>query len=188
MMVPTDCRGRAAIFSPFASFSRRPIPTRSATPVREECWRGDWSGRTATPPRMPAALCSTCAASPAWRPFDEVGGTVTARPGTSLEEIGTLTFPRGWYLPVAPGTRQVTPGAALAFDVGARGPAWFRAGSDDRRDARGAAGHHAGGGGAGSRCPHHRRNGRRDLVPASLRLVFAGLRLLPEKVFRRLPG
>ncbi|MGH9087581.1 MAG: FAD-binding protein [Acidimicrobiales bacterium] len=41
----------------------------------------------------------------------EVGG------GASLQRILELVLPRGWFLPVTPGTRQVTVGGAIAADV-----------------------------------------------------------------------
>ena len=41
----------------------------------------------------------------------EVGG------GTSLDALVRRTLPQGWFLPVTPGTRQVTVGGAIAADV-----------------------------------------------------------------------
>src|SRR5260363_74738 len=40
-----------------------------------------------------------------------------AEAGLTLEEILTLCMPRGWFLPVTPGTQYVTLGGALANDV-----------------------------------------------------------------------
>lgn len=48
---------------------------------------------------------------------DEAAGTVTALAGTSLADILDAIIPRGWFLPVVPGTRHVTVGGAIAADV-----------------------------------------------------------------------
>src|SRR5260363_73466 len=44
-------------------------------------------------------------------------GLLIAEAGLTLEEILTLCMPRGWFLPVTPGTQYVTLGGALANDV-----------------------------------------------------------------------
>lgn len=49
--------------------------------------------------------------------WDEEGGTVTVGAGVSLDELLRDVVPRGWFVPVTPGTRQVTLGGALAADV-----------------------------------------------------------------------
>ncbi|MFI7450935.1 FAD-binding protein [Nonomuraea sp. NPDC049714] len=45
------------------------------------------------------------------------GGQVTASGGVSLHELMTALVPRGWFVPVSPGTRHVTVGGAIAVDV-----------------------------------------------------------------------
>lgn len=49
--------------------------------------------------------------------FDEQSGTVTCESGVSLAEILDVFVPRGWFLPVTPGTKFVTVGGAIASDV-----------------------------------------------------------------------
>lgn len=44
-------------------------------------------------------------------------GVVTVGAGTSLDELLALSIPQGWFMPVTPGTRQVTLGGAIAADV-----------------------------------------------------------------------
>jgi decaprenylphospho-beta-D-ribofuranose 2-oxidase len=49
--------------------------------------------------------------------LDEDAATLTALAGTSLASILQAIVPRGWFPPVAPGTRLVTLGGAIANDV-----------------------------------------------------------------------
>ncbi len=49
--------------------------------------------------------------------FDEKTGVLKAEAGTSLEEILETFIPRGWFLPVTPGTKYVTLGGCLAADI-----------------------------------------------------------------------
>ena len=49
--------------------------------------------------------------------FDEATGTLACEAGVLLSEILDLFVPRGWFLPVTPGTRFVTVGGAIANDV-----------------------------------------------------------------------
>jgi FAD/FMN-containing dehydrogenase len=49
--------------------------------------------------------------------FDEANGVLTAQAGVSLDQILTQFVPRGWFLPVTPGTRFVSLGGAVASDV-----------------------------------------------------------------------
>ncbi len=44
-------------------------------------------------------------------------GLVSAGAGISIDELLTLSIPQGWFVPVTPGTRQVTLGGAVAADV-----------------------------------------------------------------------
>ena len=49
--------------------------------------------------------------------FDEDSGILRCEAGVLLSEILKLFVPRGWFLPVTPGTRFVTVGGAIANDV-----------------------------------------------------------------------
>mgnify|MGYP000686289202 CR=1 FL=1 len=49
--------------------------------------------------------------------FDDVHGVLTCEAGASLADIAQVMLPRGWFLPVVPGTRYVTVGGAIANDV-----------------------------------------------------------------------
>jgi len=49
-------------------------------------------------------------------PIDE-GGRVSVGAGVSFDELLASSIPQGWFVPVTPGTRQVTLGGAIAADV-----------------------------------------------------------------------
>lgn len=49
--------------------------------------------------------------------FDEKTGALDAEGGVLLGDILETFVPRGWFLPVTPGTRRVTLGGAIAADV-----------------------------------------------------------------------
>jgi decaprenylphospho-beta-D-ribofuranose 2-oxidase len=49
--------------------------------------------------------------------FDARSGVVTCEAGVSLEQLMVRLLPAGWFVPVSPGTRQVTVGGAIAADV-----------------------------------------------------------------------
>ncbi len=49
--------------------------------------------------------------------FDAGSGLVTCEAGVSLEDLMVQFLPQGWFVPVTPGTRQVTVGGAIAADV-----------------------------------------------------------------------
>ncbi len=42
---------------------------------------------------------------------------MVAEAGVSLEQLMVAGLPHGWFVPVSPGTRQVTVGGAIAADV-----------------------------------------------------------------------
>lgn len=49
--------------------------------------------------------------------FDADTGRLTCEAGVSLAELIEIFLPRGWFLPVTPGTRYVSVGGAIASDV-----------------------------------------------------------------------
>jgi decaprenylphospho-beta-D-ribofuranose 2-oxidase len=49
--------------------------------------------------------------------LDTATGLVTCEAGVSLEQLMVAGLPTGWFVPVSPGTRQVTVGGAMAADV-----------------------------------------------------------------------
>ncbi|HTU75533.1 MAG TPA: FAD-binding oxidoreductase [Trebonia sp.] len=49
--------------------------------------------------------------------LDPASGVATAQAGVSLEDLMVAGLPHGWFVPVSPGTRQVTVGGAIAADV-----------------------------------------------------------------------
>ena len=49
--------------------------------------------------------------------IDPQTGLVEVGGGTSLDALIRVSLPQGWFIPVSPGTRQVTVGGAIAADV-----------------------------------------------------------------------
>ena len=49
--------------------------------------------------------------------FDADSGVVVCEAGVSLEQLMVSFLPKGWFVPVTPGTRKVTIGGAIAADV-----------------------------------------------------------------------
>ncbi|MGH3506580.1 MAG: FAD-binding protein [Nocardioidaceae bacterium] len=49
--------------------------------------------------------------------LDPDAGTATVAAGVSLDDVMRALIPRGWFVPVTPGTRYVSVGGALATDI-----------------------------------------------------------------------
>ena len=49
--------------------------------------------------------------------FDEDHGIITCQSGVLLSDLLQIIVPRGWFLPVTPGTKFITVGGAVASDV-----------------------------------------------------------------------
>jgi FAD/FMN-containing dehydrogenase len=49
--------------------------------------------------------------------FDDATGVLTCESGVTLDDILQVFVPRGWFLPVTPGTKFVTVGGCIANDV-----------------------------------------------------------------------
>jgi FAD/FMN-containing dehydrogenase len=49
--------------------------------------------------------------------FDDTTGVLTCEGGATLDDILEVLVPRGWFLPVTPGTKFVTVGGCIANDV-----------------------------------------------------------------------
>ena len=49
--------------------------------------------------------------------LDEQTGIVTTGGGVTIDELLRVVVPRGWFVPVTPGTRSVTIGGAIASDI-----------------------------------------------------------------------
>jgi FAD/FMN-containing dehydrogenase len=49
--------------------------------------------------------------------FDESTGSLRAESGLSLRDLNRTFIPRGWFVPVTPGTQFVTLGGMVAADV-----------------------------------------------------------------------
>lgn len=57
--------------------------------------------------------------------FDSQSGVLYAEAGLSLDKLLRWSVPRGWFLPVVPGTKFITLGGALASDIHGKNHHWF---------------------------------------------------------------
>ena len=73
-------------------------------------------GRSYGDSALSANICSTGALTHLLE-FDATTGVVSCQAGVSLADLLSVFVPRGWFIPVTPGTRFVTVGGAIASDV-----------------------------------------------------------------------
>lgn len=66
---------------------------------------------------VPGDRCASCVLADRLLSFDPRDGVLRAEPGLSVLEINRLFWPRGWTIPVTPGTQYVTLGGMVAADV-----------------------------------------------------------------------
>ena len=69
------------------------------------------------PASIPAARCSSTARLDRFHSFDPETGRLVCEAGVQLRDIQRFMVPRGWSLPVVPGTQIVSVGGAIANDV-----------------------------------------------------------------------
>ena len=75
-----------------------------------------WAGPTVTPPRTVGGVVLDMVGFGGIGPIG-ADGTVEVGAGVSMGQLIDHAVPRGWFVPVTPGTRHVTLGGALAADV-----------------------------------------------------------------------
>jgi len=73
-------------------------------------------GDSALPPESHPIVLTTTLADRLLS-FDEETGILRAEAGVSIEQLNLRLLPRGWFVPVTPGTQFVTLGGAVAADV-----------------------------------------------------------------------
>jgi decaprenylphospho-beta-D-ribofuranose 2-oxidase len=118
----------------YRSIDARVLEPRSAQELAQAIRQGSGLiarglGRSYGDSSLAPTLLSTCGLDH-FLGFEPSTGLLTCESGVSLDEILRLFVPRGWFLPVTPGTRFVTVGGAIAGDV--HGKNHHRAGSFSR--------------------------------------------------------
>jgi decaprenylphospho-beta-D-ribofuranose 2-oxidase len=73
-------------------------------------------GDASLPPRGRGPVASTVEADRVLE-FDEETGRIRVEAGLSVGRLADLFLPRGWFVPVTPGTRDVTVGGMVAADA-----------------------------------------------------------------------
>ena len=56
--------------------------------------------------------------------FDEETGVLAAEAGTTFDQVLRMSIPKGWFLPVTPGTRYISVGGAIGNDVHGKNHHW----------------------------------------------------------------
>ena len=78
---------------------------------------GGWAARYGDAAQNAGGLVLRLGALDQIGPVDPGTGLVTCGAGVSLDQLLREVLPRGWFVPVTPGTRQVSLGGAVAADV-----------------------------------------------------------------------
>ncbi len=114
--------------SKFESWGRYPKLVSTLHPLH---WVGDFPVRDAPTPQLPVGLgrsygdvclldggtLLSTRGLDRLLAFDAQTGLLRCEGGVSLAEILNFAVPRGWFLPVTPGTKYVTVGGAIANDI-----------------------------------------------------------------------
>ena len=105
----------------------RPVTPTSSRPTTKPTWPARWRPRPTSSRAVSVAATATRRSLGGGvvlsnRELGGVGpidanGVVTVGAGVSLDELLAQSIPRGWFVPVTTGTRQVTIGGAVAADV-----------------------------------------------------------------------
>jgi FAD/FMN-containing dehydrogenase len=126
--MPPPAAGAKQTVPQFESWGRYP---RLVSPYRPLHWAGDFPVRDAATPQLPVGLGRSygdvCLLDGGTLlgtrgldrllDFNPQTGLLRCESGVSLAEILRFAVPRGWFLPVTPGTKYVTVGGAIANDI-----------------------------------------------------------------------
>lgn len=94
----------------------RTVPDASKLLLEEGSWLGRGMGRSYGDSALADSVISTLQLNHL-RSFDDKTGILSCDAGTTLSEILDVFVPRGWFLPITPGTKFVSVGGAIASDV-----------------------------------------------------------------------
>ncbi|GAC1426275.1 MAG: FAD-binding oxidoreductase [Acidobacteriaceae bacterium] len=130
VMTPSQSSARSAGPPPFESWGRYPNHGAKVVPL---AWRTDFPAVLAgvedavLPVGMGRSYGDVCLLKDGTLlqttsmdrliDFDPATGVLTAEAGITLAQILDFAVPRGWFLPVTPGTKYVTLGGAIANDI-----------------------------------------------------------------------
>ena len=116
------------------SYLQRPEKVSSLTKIIQTAENKPVLARGAGRSYGDAAICPSCTILTErlnrMLAFDEESGILACEAGVTIKEIVEIFSPRGWFLAVTPGTKFVTVGGAIAFDV--HGKNHYRDGSFSR--------------------------------------------------------
>lgn len=89
-----------------------------STELADRSWLPYGNGRSYGDSNLnPGGGLLDCRAVRRIRAFDETTGLIDCDPGVLLDDLLDAIVPKGWFLPVVPGTCYVTVGGAIANDV-----------------------------------------------------------------------